>query len=233
MSKSKNNSYELFKYALRNSRVVSMPKNNISTFGNTVYNYYYVGKTSTGETQVREGHIRIKRPLFVTPYNAEEMFKGFGGEQAELAKKLMGDINADPLVFVEYQFDHIAKHEWVEKSPYPIVLSEIKTLCDDQLFNVLVTGDTSFWSASVIKFCFKIIEKSFPINLSEIEERGFFDKNNISPQLRQKTEELFAEATVKSSRVKALGDFLVSNNIFDFYEERFFQLMEQTKKNAP
>ncbi len=232
MNDAENNLYSNFKEAIRKSRIISFPKNNISTFGNTVYNYYFVGRIAENKTQVREGHIKIRRPLFVTPYSDKEIFKGFSENDTNMAKKFLEDIQENDAFLMEYQFEHLPRHHWVEKIPHPILLGEMKSNYENNLFDVIVTGHPESWPMALIKFCLKIIEKSFPINISELEERGFFDENRIPPQTKKKVDSLFSSAEKNSKYIQTLGNFLVTHKIFDIYEERFFNLMDKVKKNA-
>ncbi len=221
--------FENFHQAVKNSRIIHMPKSNIATFGNTVYNYYFISETGRNKTRIREGNLNVNRPLLITPFVKENNMIGFPKKVQSLTKNLFNNLGIEDF-FLEYRFENILKHEWEEKAPLPKILSFVTDQCKNKPMSTILAGEDYYWTASLVKLCIKTMQKSFPINMQEIEERGLLDKDGIPPQVYEEIKYLFREAKKDNQQIKKLGNFLVEHKLFEKYEDKFFKLLKESKK---
>ena len=218
-------SFENFQRAVKHSRIVHMPKSNIATFGNTIYNYYFVCESGKNTTRIREGNLNVNKPLLVTPFINRNNMLGFPEKIQLLTKNLFDNLGIQDY-FLEYKFENILRHNWEEKSPLPKILNLVLEQCKNKPMSTILLGEDSYWTASLVKLCIKTMQKSFPINMQEIEERGFLDKDGIPPKIYKEIKDLFALAKKEPKYVKKLGNFLVEHQLFEKYEDSFFELVK-------
>ncbi len=221
-------SYKNFHQAVKESKIIHMPKSNIATFGNTVYNYYFISEVGNRMTRIREGNLNVNRPLLITSFFDENNMRGFPEQVQSLAKNLFDNLGIKDY-FLEYRFENILKHDWKEKVPMAKLSSFIIEQCQNKPMSTILSGSDEFWTASLVKLCIKTMQKSFPINMQEIEERGFLDKDGIPPQVYKEIERLFKVAEKNPKNLKELGQFLLEHQLFERYEDKFFSLMSKSK----
>ncbi len=207
-----------------------MPKSNIATFGNTIYNYYFICESGKNTTRIREGNLNVNKPLLITPFINKNNMLGFPEKIQSLTKNLFDNLGIHDY-FLEYKFENILRHNWEEKSPLTKILDLVMEQCKNKPMSTILLGEDSYWTASLVKLCIKTMQKSFPINMQEIEERGLLDRDGIPPQIYREIKELFALARKESKYIKKLGNFLIEHQLFSRYEDRFFELVKNKKSS--
>ncbi|BBM89855.1 hypothetical protein COTS27_01568 [Spirochaetota bacterium] len=225
----KDDQYMKNKRAFERTVIYHMPQRTISTFGNTIYTYYFVAKSKGNQTTVHEGALHIKTPLIVTPYfSSKDTFHNIDKDAVQFAEQLMEKMNF-PFTFIEYYFHNVERETWRENQPFSEVLIKLTRLLeqDKNDRSILFSGEEATWSISLVKACMKIIEMSMQTNLTEIEERGLLDKNGIPKALEKKIEALFKRAQRDKNQINMLGSLLLKHDIFDYYEDRFFKLIKR------
>ena len=130
-----------------------------------------------------------------------------------------------------YQFHHFFREAWIERDGLQNTIYALQKDLENNPMSAIIMGEDKHWEVGLLKICAKVIEKSFRINLSELEEKGLFDKHGVPPKIYEEIEELFRQIEEKSpQRINELGDLLVRHQLFEEYEPRFFALMKKIKK---
>jgi len=221
--------FRKYKEAMEKSQIIHMPSMNISTFGESRYKYYFLTQIQNHHTRLREGHLIIKKPMILLPFNRDSLFEGFDMEMNEIANNMLKK-HGDHLKLLGYQFQHTPRENWVEKDPIQEVILNLSQSIEENIMDSIIQGQDSTWQSSVFKLMLKIIEKSFQINISELEERGMFDSRGIPPQVYKDIENRFHTAKGNSRKIKELGGILLEKGLFEENEEKFFSLLKSVKK---
>ena len=217
--------YESFKQILKSSQIVKMPEHNIATFDKTTFYYQYLSRLSADRTRIRKGQICVHKPLIMLPENLYRMANGFGREADQFVDRVLGKERSE-LMALGYRFRHKYEKNWMISEALEMVTMNMSleaTKVSDQL---IVVGSDHYWEICLLKFLFKIVERSFWMNFEDLEERGMFDPKGLPPVVYQRIETLFKEATRNKKKIKELGVFLLEKGIFEEYEERFFKLLQ-------
>lgn len=222
-----------FWFALNNTQVVLMPKSYIKTFGSTNLHYHMVSELmdSVDRIRVREGTIQSKRPEIITPSLYEnDLLEGFGEEAVRYVEWLRA--HAQDIFMLQYGFK-IQKtdlNEHVVSGNVKEVLETVKKRVkekDDPLAGVVLGVDYP-WDVCLLKLMFDLIQKSAPMNFSEMRKRRMFDDADGIPRgVRQKIEQRFLDAAQDRSKLGSLMAELRKNGVFEEYEDRFFALVRQ------
>ncbi|MBN2406286.1 MAG: hypothetical protein JXJ19_01185 [Elusimicrobia bacterium] len=219
------NEKELFDHALKNTRLLKIPKRNISTFGTTNIDYYLLTKLETG-TRVREGKVISQRPEIIKPSQVAELFEGFG----EYGEKYSGDIfeifGKNPKI-LNYKFRNSPKTSNDSKLPIHEVLRKINRELrkKDNDMAAIIKGEDATWQISVMKFIVDMTLKSAEGNISDLEEKGLFpDEQGIPEYIRNRIEFLFKDSRKNKGSINKLGKLLNDYGLFREYEDRFFRL---------
>ncbi len=217
--------YREFKNIINQTQIIKMPTKNIVTFDQTLYKYYFLSAASKTSTYVREGSLKVKKPLIFLPEDFHHSLKGFKQDVNRFANRILAE-NGSSLKSLGYRFEHIPHQKSLQKHSIEQVIMDISKVSNKNPEGVIVVGRDSLWQISLLRFIFKIIERSFLINFEEIEERGFFDKKGIPPSIYKEIDGLFALAKKDKKRLKQLGALLLENDLFEDYEEQFFNLIK-------
>lgn len=222
----KQKNYNFFREVIQQTKLIQLPVKNISSFGTTVYNYYLLCPTEDNHTIIHEGNLNVKTPLIISLYSLENNLNGFDKGVRDFTEKMFQDMGLNsPLL--EYQFQHIAREQWVEKVPLFRSLNSIKKHVVDKKTTIILVGREDMWSASLIKACLKIVKQSVPKNLIDFEQRGFLDKEGLPGAVYKEIENLFSKAKGDRRYLEKLGNLLLHHNVFERYEERFFSLFSR------
>ena len=220
--------YNYFKKIMRQSQVLRMPKSNISTFDKTCFKYCYLSRYQKhkNKTCVRKGNIMVHKPLIMLPEYFHHMVNGFDQEEAsDFADKILGSPKKG-IRTLGYRFKHTCEHTSIQLRPIEAIAMKMFMDMKDQPERIIVTGHEDFWEICLLKFLFKIVERSFKVNFEELEERGFLDPRGIPPKVYEEIETLFQKAKNDKKVIKELGALLLDKELFEDYEEQFFNLMK-------
>jgi hypothetical protein len=187
---------------------------------------------SVSQTRVREGRIQAHQPQIVTPASyAQNLLEGFG-QEAEAYAQWLRD-HARDLHILRYGFT-IRKEEINEH----IISENVQTVTervrtevagrDDPMAAVLVGVDNP-WEVCLLKLMYDVIRNSAPGNVREMgRHRLLDDVNGVPKAVRDDIESDFRSASRDPRLVKALGQKLRRQGLFEEYEDRFFALVKSS-----
>ena len=229
-------SEERIQYAIKNTEVIRPPRQTLATFGITNIYYYLltepayselVGKVE--ETVVREGRVIAERPKIVTPSYLVNLFQGFqhGKEYAEYILHKYGPHEPGLL----YQYRNEPKAINIVSNPLEAVVYQLNKKIDEERdpLATIIKGVDELWDISLMKFIHELTRNSLSGNIMEFGMRGFLDiePSGIPRYAHYVIEQLFEEARKDRSKVVELEAELRRWNLFEEYEDRFFNLFRR------
>ena len=227
---------ERIKYAVQHTEILRAPKQSLSTFGTTNLYYYLVTepayselvKTVT-ETVVREGRVIAQKPRIVTPYYLSRL-EGFSSEARRYFDALIREHGYDaPGLF--YTYKNEPKELNIVSDNLPSVVNKLNDEIDkrgDPLASI-IRGEDEFWDVSLMKFIYEMTRSSLRNNLMQLGSRGLLDidASGIPVDARVRIDELFRKVSKGESEPHELKAELDRWNLFEEYEDRFFNIFKK------
>ena len=220
---------------LMNTVVVRPPKQGLATFGTTVVTYNLVTAPlyrsldvpgGKDEAVIRRGTVKAEPPKIVTP-DFLMRSEGFGAEAREflreLARRGQGD---DPGMLYTYS-NEPGGMEIVSNRPEDVAerISE-RIERESKPLEAVILGVDELWDVSLMKFIFDLTHQSAPDNAADFRRSGRMAMANGVPQdALLRIEEMFAELSKGNLDPAILHRELEAWNIFDQYEDRFFNAL--------
>lgn len=170
---------KLMEKFLRETRLVRAPKRMLSTFGATRIQYHLVSPVDelADRTRLREGFVVSEKPLVLTPRALRERFEGFGEDAREffgwLDSRYGGLLRA-----LEYRFkNQDFKARVVGQDPVSTA-ERIREDVDshDVREAAVISCPDGAWALALMKFTLDEAERSFPVNVKDLERRGMFSQ---------------------------------------------------------
>lgn len=167
---------EQFEYALRKTEVIRPAKHTLYTFSSTPIDYTMVSELSDKIlVEVRKGKVTVEKPMIIAPsYFAESFLEGFDTEQAEYVEMMLKKFGLRAL---RYKYRNVTRDVKLISGHLENVIDRIKREVDakgDSLA-AIIKGVPGVWGISLMKCVIELMAKSFPDNVKELEERGWFD----------------------------------------------------------
>ncbi len=230
---------ERIEYAARNTRVLRLPKQSLSTFGITSLYYYLVTepayselvKDHLTETVIREGRVISERPQIVTPYYLSRL-EGFSTEARRYFNTLIETHGANATgLFYGYKNEpkglNIVSDGWLS------VVGKLNEEIDkrnDPLVSI-IKGEDDLWDVSLLKFIYEVTKNSLVDNISQLGARGLLniDSSGVPADARIRIDELFRQAARGEREPYELERELNHWNVFAEYQDRFFALFRKRK----
>ncbi|MFH1379827.1 MAG: hypothetical protein ABII23_06075 [bacterium] len=226
MEKNKKHSLE---YIIKHTKIIQMPHHLLATFAVTDLNYHFVAGLSPGSARLRQGIIRAEKPKIISPYIDNNMLEGFDDDAKQMIDEIAHMLGTD-LRILGYHFKNEHNHTTLEHSSAETIIERLKVELEDKPRTVIIKGFDQAWQLGLLKVIVEHATKSFPANVKELEERGFFpDTEGILDRTRWKIDILFRKAQKNPDAIKELGRFLKEHNLFSDYEDRFFALVKKIK----
>jgi hypothetical protein len=223
-----NEKKDIFEHALKNTRILKMPKQNLSTFGTTNIDYYILSRLDSA-TRIREGRVMSRRPQIIKPPEMSgELFEGFG-EYSEYAEELFKVFGNNPRI-LNYTFKNTPKSMTDSNGTFGEVFRTIEQdlVKKGRELSAIIDSTEKGWQISIMKFIVEMTLKSAGENITELEQKGMFpDESGIPGYARNRIEHLFRQSRKDRSRINELGRELNRYGLFKEYEDRFFRLMEK------
>ena len=220
-----------FEELAKETRIVKMPTVKIATFGQSVYSYYVLSRIKPNLTRVRNGVLMVNKPLIIsTDIDDLSLLNGF--DQNEIQSTLDKFLNqfGNNLKVLGYQFKNIFKEAWDEKIDFEVTFKEICEDCKNNRNDTIILANDSVWQIGLLKWIDRMIKQSIHKNYTELEERGLFDEHGIPPSLREEIDTLFKRGKTDPKKRKELGELLLKYDLFEKYEPRFFDLIQNKKR---
>jgi hypothetical protein len=218
--------------AVKNTEIVRLPKQNLSTFGATNIYYYLVARASynemvnQNETVIREGRVIAERPRIVTPSYLSRV-QGFSDEAKKYYEMLMNRYSPDsPGIYYGYRNE--PKEMNIVSDDIPAVIERLQQQIDqkgDQLTSI-IKGEDMLWDVSIIKFIYELTQRSLTRNINEMNQMGLLnvDRSGVTGDARNRIEQMFD--LVKSGEMDPsdLKSELDRWDVFEEYQDRFLAL---------
>lgn len=232
---------EKIEYVLKNTEVLRLPRRKIATFGATNVDYYLVTQLLENVVEIRQGRVTAEKPRIISPSNYENL-KGFGQYQDS---EMFSAFFRTYMRGLYYSFKFMNETEKINMVYNPIkkVMNRIFEIVDeeDSPTGVIKGVDTDTWAISLVKFLKKTMESSVNTNITELEERGFFEKagyeraafktyDEVPSNLKHKVDELFKRAEKGDLRMRKLEMDLIKLGVYHIYVRKFLDLVEKRRK---
>ena len=169
--------YEEFQYAFKKTEVIQPAGHRIYTFSSSSIGYAIVTELADRIfVEVREGKVAVEKPMIITPsYFAENFVEGFDQYQAEYIEMMLKKFGLRSL---RYKYKNETKDVQLISGSFGKVVEKVKRKIDTEGDNMtgIIKGVPEMWGISLMKYVLELISTSFPGNVRELEERGWFDK---------------------------------------------------------
>ncbi|MFB0559334.1 MAG: hypothetical protein ACETVS_02220 [Dehalococcoidales bacterium] len=227
---------ERIRYAVQHTEILRVPKQSLSTFGTTNIYYYLVTEPAYSElvknvieTVVREGRVIAEKPRIVTPYYLSRL-EGFSPEARRYFEALIQTHGSDaPGLF--YTYKNEPKELNIVSDNLLSVVSKLNEEIDkrgDPLTSI-IRGEDELWDVSLMKFIYEMTRSSIRNNLLQMGSRGLLDidPGGIPVDARVRIDELFMKVSRGESEPHELKAELDRWNLFEEYEDRFFNIFKK------
>lgn len=220
-----------FHYAVDNTKIIVLPSEHLETFGHTLVNYSLVSESMdvVGQTRIRTGRMQLLRPQIIAPAEYTEMLlEGFGEEARKYVDWLQENDKDIHILRYGYTLKQEAFSEEVVTAPMEEVLERVvkDVKSRNASFDAVLRGVDSPWDVCLIKLFWSIVRRSARKNIMDMAQQHLFDKKNGLPYaVHLEVEKAFDAAEKDTSLIKELGALLQKHNVFQIYEDRFFNLI--------
>ncbi len=221
-------------YAAKNTIILRLPKQKLSTFGQTNIKYYIVTEPiykelggNNIETILRQGHVIAEKPRVVTPYYLSRL-EGFSTEARKYFDKVSEIYGANsPGIYYTY------RNEAGELTIIPDNIDAVVDKLNDDIeeraepLSAIILGQDDLWDVSLMKFIYEITRASVYRNLAQLESRGLLDVDSggVPMEARLRIEELFEKLIRGDISPMALQNELKYWGLFEAYQDRFFKTL--------
>ena len=219
--------------AVKHTETLRLPKQSLATFGTTNIYYYLVTEPAyrelvenAPETVIREGRVVAQRPRVVTPHYLSRL-QGFSTEARRYLDSLSRQLGANaPGLFYSYRNE--PKDLTIVSDSLRSVVDKLNAEIDkrgDPLTSI-IKGEDELWDVSLLKFIYEITRGSIEDNLWQLRTRGLLnvDSSGVPADARARIEDLFRKVSTGQSEPHELKEELDRWNLFEEYEDRFFNL---------
>jgi len=216
---------------IRKTRILRSPRRHVATFGNSVFNYNLVTSSSPAEPRstLRTGRVTAERPRIITPQSFISRFEGFGDGSGEWERLFLEHFQ-EAFRGLEYVY----RNQLLQTLPHQMRALDLARNIQQKLDRreasqtAVICGPENGWQVSLMKFISEETSHSFPTNVRELEERGFFDPAQaVIYRQRKEIESLFRQSQQNPSNIRSLGSKLKEYNLFEEYQDRFFALINR------
>lgn len=232
---------EKIKYVVDNTKILRLPARKIATFGTTNVNYYLVTKVTENVGEVRKGKIKVERPLIIPPPSSEvsERLEGFGGFQnshvflAFFRKYMRG-------LYYNFKFRNELEDIDMVYNPFDQVIKRINEIVEKEgrSTGIIQGVDVETWVISLTKFIRKLVETSIESNITDLEERDFFEKagyekikfknhKELPRNLKLKVDKLFKSTEEGRLKITELEAELIELGVYHIYRERLLNFFKK------
>ncbi len=229
---------ERIKYAVQHTEILRAPKQSLATFGTTNIHYYLVTEPAYSElvknvteTVIREGRVIAEKPRIVTPYYLSRL-EGFSSEARRYFEALTRTHGPDvPGLF--YTYKNEPKELSIVSDNLPSVVNKLNEEIDKRAdpLTSIIRGDDALWDVALMKFIYEMTRSSLRNNLMQLGSRGLLDIDGggIPVDARVRIDELFRKVAKGEREPRELKDELDRWNLFEEYEDRFFNVFQKER----
>ncbi len=227
-----------FWYAVNNTEIIKIPERHLETFGTTTLNYHLVSELMdvTNQIRVRQGRMVAAQPQIITPQAyAETLMEGFGeaaGNYIEWLRQHEQESNLHILQY-GYSLKQESFNEYIVSGDIKTISERVKKELDEKSdpLSAMVIGVDDPWDVCLVKLFWEIIKASAATNVKDMHSKHLFDTPEMAKKrLIDELEKDFLAASKDKSLINALGEKLQKNNLFEYFEDRFFSLVKASKQ---
>jgi len=227
---------ERIRDAVRQTEILRLPKQSLSTFGMTNIYYYLVAEPvytelvgNVAETVIREGRVIAERPKIVTPYYLSRL-EGFSSDARKYFDMLLR-IHGPNAPGLFYAYRNEPKELNIVSDDLLSVVDKLNAEIDkrgDPLTSI-IKGKDELWDVSLMKFIYEMTRSSLKDNLLQMGSKGLLDidSSGIPADARLRIEALFGQVSQGEVEPAELKAELDRWNVFDEYEDRFFGIFKK------
>jgi len=229
---------ERIRYAVRHTEILRAPKQSLATFGTTNIYYYLVTEPAYSElekdvheTVLRQGRVIAERPRIVTPYYLSRI-EGFSSDARKYFESLIGTHGPHtPGLF--YNYKNEPKQLTIISDNLLSVVDKLNAEIEkrgDPLTSI-IKGEDELWDVSLIKFIYEMTRSSLQDNLMQLGSKGLLDMDasGVPVDARLRIEGLFRQVLRGEMEPRELKDELDRWNLFEEYEDRFFNIFKKRR----
>ena len=232
-----------FLKVLMNTVVVKLPRQTLASFGTSVITYNMVTRPlyqtldadkRTEEAVLRRGTVKAERPQIVTPRFLSRA-PGFGDEAQEFMRELISRGQADdPGILYTYSHEPV-QLEIISSRPEEVA-ERISQRIDRESrpLEAVILGVDELWDVSLMKFIFDLTNSSVPTNAADFMRSGRLKIDNGVPMdARLRIGESLLQVRNGNLDPAVLHEELEACQLFDEYQDRFFQALRGRERRFP
>ncbi len=217
------------KQAMEHTELVRAPRQELSTFGSSVVEYYVVTELMGNVSVVRDGKVIAERPRIVTPAYLINV-EGFSDHARRYITMMARERPHESGVFYSYKNEPRGMN--VVSEPIRQVISNLNTRIDEDknTLGTIIKGVEELWDVSLLMFIYELSSRSLRTNMAEFDRRGFLDTDasGVPEGARDYIEELFEQVSENLLKAPELAVELHRWGLFAEYQDRFFALLRRT-----
>ncbi|MEE9247348.1 MAG: hypothetical protein V3U79_01450 [Dehalococcoidia bacterium] len=218
-------------YAMSQTEVLRVPRQNLATFGTTNVRYFLLTKpaysdliSASDDTVIREGRVISERPRVVTPGYMLNL-QGFGDNARGYFNRLIAE-HGPNVPGILYHYRNEQKNLNIVSGDVLSVMDRIeKEIGEDPLVGI-IRGVDELWDISLLKFIHDLTARSLEGNLRDFQGSGLVsvDSSGTTADARRSIEEMFQKVMMKAGDPNELKRELDRWGLFSEYEDRFLKL---------
>jgi hypothetical protein len=216
------------KYALQHTELIRTPRQELTTFGSSIIDYYVVTELVGNVSVVRDGKVIAERPKIVTPSYLVNV-EGFSEQAKKYIAMMAQESPHESGIF--YRYKNEPKGMNVVSEPAGQVINKLSSEVEEQRnpLSTIIKGVEESWDVSLLMFIYGLTTRSVRSNVAEFSRRGFLDidASGVPQGARDYIEELFEQVKGNLSRVPELVVELHRWGLFAEYQDRFFALFSK------
>jgi hypothetical protein len=220
-----------FWYALENTELLKAPSKSLETFGTTRVKYHLITEVmdTVNQVRIREGVLHAAQPQILTPdFKTKSPIEGFADAQSDAFMNWLREHKPE-LRFLHYGFT-ISKTEVsdaiIHESPELVTGNVLEAVeKENDGFSAVLLGVEHPWEVCLLKLMVDLVEKSMPRHVQDMQGRNLLPNPRL-PEIE--IEEDFAAARRDPSRIPYLHKKLQQRQVFDRYQDRFFELVRRS-----
>ena len=222
-------------FAARNTRIVYMPPKMLETFGESNVDYTMVCEhpDNPGLARIRTGMVCAQRPRIITPgYYMTDHIENFDANARRYFEEVLSRNESARIIQYGLHFRKESyKEQVVSGNVVEIAEQAAKDAQDDmvRLHGVIIGSDFAS-EVSLMYFITKLVQRSLPHNARDFASHGLLGANPHAnnPLLRAQIKSEMAQCNSMED-VKALGQRLREMELFDEFEDDFYELYRKFK----
>lgn len=217
------------RYALEHTELVRAPRQQLTTFGSSVVDYYVVTELVGNVSVVRDGRVIAERPRIVTPSYLINV-EGFSEQARRYIAMMAREHPHESGIF--YRYKNEPKGMNVVSEPIKQVINKLDSQIEEEQkpLSTIIKGVEEVWDVSLLMFIYELSTSSLRTDIAEFDRRGLLDTDasGIPEGARHHIEELFEKVSQNLSRAPELSLELHRWGLFSEYQDRFFSLFRRS-----